>query len=658
LPIATTDHTGRTDLRWAWRGILPGLAGAAFAILMVAGAVILLLGDGYRAAAPWAVDDATTLWVPAAADGFPYRHPAQVRPNRLYDWRLAPPHRIQIYSNFWVDLEKPEGMTLLLPSVEGDPSLFVNGVPTAFSASSERYLIRPSARSVRSDIPAAFLRPGQNRIDVIVVEPGRRGLQAPLILGPLDTPAPLQEGVDRMTGGFRTALLGLSVAAAILALFAGIASKSATPWVGLAAAAAAIGVRALAARGDFQVRLDPFAALIDLIALAAVLVCLGCALVDPRVPRSSPGRRIVGAGVAAFVGLIALSAWGAYQGRGAWEAAGLVLPFLGLSLLVWAVREKLEAGPWPSGWAQGRDGCVLSMLALTTTSAVGVGSGLFWGFWLPGLEVAYGLGVAALLSLLAIVSAATATQGLWRWARDRPRLSRIIRNQQEEIEATARALQQQVKWSAVLEERQRLSRDMHDGIGGQLMSLLARVRSRRISPDQLEYELTDGLSELRLMVDSLDASDGSVADALAVLRSRIRTQTEAAGLSLEWAQTGDLNVVAEDPRWILNLNRLIQEAATNAVRHSRGDRVSVGIEATGDRRLIVTIEDNGIGFDRGSVVAGRGLSNLTFRAVQLGGRLEIGRTGPEGGATVRAVIPIVQTSAPPQDQSRDDMIPS
>lgn len=658
MSIATNNHTSRTDQRCARRRILPGLAGAALAVLMVAGAMILLLGDAYRAAAPWALDEATTRWVPAIAGGFPYRHPARVRPNRLYDWSLAPPGRVQIYSDFWIDLEKPEGMTLLLPSVEGDPSLFVNGVSTAFSASSERYLTRPSERSFRSDIPATFLRPGQNRIDIIVIEPGHRSLEAPVVLGPRDTPAPLHDMVNRMTGGFRTSLLGLSVAAAILALFAGIALKSATPWVGLAAAAAAIGVRTQAAQGDFQVRLDPFAALIDQITLAAVLVCLGCALMDPRVPRSSRVRRIIGAGVAAFLGLIALSAWGAYQGRGTWEAAGLALPFLGLALLVWAVRDKLEAGPWPSGWAQGRNGWVLSMLALTTTSAIGVGSGMFWGFWLPGLEAVYGLGVLALLSLLAAVSAATSTQELWRWARDRPRLSRIIRNQQEEIEATALALQQQVKWSAVLEERQRLSRDMHDGIGGQLMSLLARVRSRRISPDQLEYELTDGLSELRLMVDSLDASEGSVADALAVLRSRIRTQTEAAGLSLEWSQAGDLNVVAEDPRWILNLNRLIQEAATNAVRHSRGDRVSVGIEATGDRQLIVTIEDNGIGFDRGSVVAGRGLSNLTFRAVQLGGRLETGRTGSGGGAIVRAVIPFFQASAPSPDQSREDIIPS
>lgn len=662
MSIANAHHAGRTDLPSPWGRIWPRLTGTAIAILMVAGAGIVLLGDGYRTASLWAIDAADTRWISGMADGLPYRPPRGVRPNALYDWSLAPPDRVQIYTGVSAGSKHPSRMTLLLPSVEGNPTLFVNGVPTEASGTTgHRYLAYPASRSVAWEIPAAFLRPGRNRIDVVVAGPGRRSLAAPLVLGPLDTPAALHKTMNGLIQWFRTYLPPLSLAAAILALAAGAALRASTPWVAFAASAAAVGVRTLASEEAFQVRLGPFGPLFDQITLSAVLICLGCAFVNSRVPRSSRAGRVIGAGSTLFVGMIGISALGTYQGARGLEAAGLTLPFLGAAFLVWACADAVRTQPPLSIPAQGMDGWVLAMLALATTSAVGVGSGMAWGLWVLGLETVYGLSIFALLCTLATVSAVLATGDIWRWARDRPRLSRIIRSQREEIEATSLALEQQVKRSAVLEERQRLSRDMHDGIGGQLMSLLARVRSRRITTDQLEGELVNGLSELRLMVDSLDASDGSVADALAVLRSRIRTQTEAARMSLEWSQAGDLNVVADDPRWILNLNRLIQEAATNAVRHSNGDRIDVTIEATGDRRLTVTIEDDGVGFDRDLVPPGRGLSNLVFRAAQLGGRLEIDRVGAGGGTIVKAVVSLPHTPAQddgPRDQSSGDMMPS
>jgi signal transduction histidine kinase len=289
---------------------------------------------------------------------------------------------------------------------------------------------------------------------------------------------------------------------------------------------------------------------------------------------------------------------------------------------------------------------------------VATATGLVWGLWVLSLEAAYGLGVVTLLGGLAIVAAVLATRAIWRWARDRPRLSRLVLRQQQEIEAAALALRQQERRSVVLEERQRLSRDMHDGIGGQLSSLLARVRSRRITPDQLEGELASGLAELRLMVDSLDASDGPVADALAVLRSRLRTQTEAAGMRLEWFQSEDLNGVVADPGWILNLNRLIQEAATNAIRHSGGTCLDVGIRLTEGDRLTVSVRDDGAGFDRDQVRPGRGLSNLSYRAAQLGGEIRFWRGEAGQGTVVEAVVIAPGSRAGEAPQPDGGMMPS
>lgn len=632
------DHGRREDPRrrpWAW------LIGALTAIVVVAVAVLALLGEGYGTLQRWTVDPAGTRWVAGMADGLPYRHPRHVRPNGLVDWSPAPIDRIQVYSGFQVASENPSAMTLFLPFVDGEPEPFVNGVPiNAADPAGPRYSTHPTSRSAIWDIPASFLRPGPNRIDVLISRPGRRSLTAPIVLGPLDAPAAFNRTLSGLTERFRRHMPFLSFVAAGFALAAGAALRTPGPWIALAAAAAAVGARTLLSEEVIQSELGAFWPLLDQVALTAGLICLGCVFLDPGTPRSARDRRSLGAGFVFCIALGGVSAWGAHEGARGPETAGLALPLLGTAFLVWACIDALRQRAVRSVRAQAVEGWILGMLALATIPPVTVGSGMAWGLWVLGLEAAHILSVSGLLGGLAALSAFVASLEVWRRARDRPRLSTIIRSQQEEIEATSLALQQQLKRSAVLEERQRLSRDMHDGIGGQLISLLARVRSRRISPDQLEGELVSGLSELRLMVDSLDASGGSVADALAVLRSRIRIQTEAAQMTLEWSQAGNQNIVVDDPRWILNLNRLIQEAVTNAVRHSGGDGIKVHIEATGGGQLRVTIEDNGIGLDPENVPRGRGLSNLAFRAAQLGGRLEIGRGGSSGGAKVSADIRI------------------
>jgi signal transduction histidine kinase len=316
-----------------------------------------------------------------------------------------------------------------------------------------------------------------------------------------------------------------------------------------------------------------------------------------------------------------------------------------------ASRQALRLPSDRSRRARLAEGAGLGLLALTAAAACAGASGLVWGLWAPALDMVYGLGVVALLVGMACVAAIRAVQGVVLWIRDRPRLSRIIQNQQLEIKTAALALRQQERRSAVLEERQRLSRDMHDGIGGQLSSLLARVRSRGISPEQIESELTSGLAELRLMVDSLDASYGPVADALSVLRSRVRTQTEAAGMALDWTQSEKLEGIVADPSWILNFNRMIQEAVTNAVRHSAGRCLGVAIVLTDDDRLEVIVRDDGVGFDRNEVRPGRGLANLAFRAAQMNGSIRFARGEGGRGTIIEAFVAVAR------GQSDAEMMP-
>jgi len=318
----------------------------------------------------------------------------------------------------------------------------------------------------------------------------------------------------------------------------------------------------------------------------------------------------------------------------AWLPADLAL--LGAMAVCAALGADIFARAGPVAGRIAATTCVVTLL-----TGAAAASGLAWGVWTIAAEALYVAGAAALLLALSVGAAVTAGPALWRRMVQWADLGRTVRRQRAEIQAASAALQQEMRRSAILEERQRLARDMHDGIGGQLVSLLARVRTRRISLDQMETELVGGLSELRLLVDSLDAVGESLSDALASFRARVRPQAEAAGMRLIWSAPEDLDIEAGDPRWILNLYRLLQEAVTNAVRHAGGDVLSVQVVRRGERGLTIVVEDNGDGFDPATVERGKGLANMEVRAAQLEAdlRWKVPASGVGTALTIDLVVP-------------------
>ena len=211
---------------------------------------------------------------------------------------------------------------------------------------------------------------------------------------------------------------------------------------------------------------------------------------------------------------------------------------------------------------------------------------------------------------------------------------RIIARQQQALDA-------EIRNAAVLEERQRFARDMHDGIGGHLQSLLMRVRADRIPAGEIASELQSGLADLRLMVDSLDQLDTSLDFALENFRLRAGPQLDAAGIALNWRVDGLVGTVSLDPRATLSVYRILQEIVTNCVRHSGATqlRVAIGFDrATG--LLTVAIGDDGCGFDPAAVKAGKGLTNLRQRATKLGGSLSVTSGSRGAGTQIAFQLPV------------------
>lgn len=189
---------------------------------------------------------------------------------------------------------------------------------------------------------------------------------------------------------------------------------------------------------------------------------------------------------------------------------------------------------------------------------------------------------------------------------------------------------------AALEERQRIVRDMHDGVGGRLLGLQMQLRHGQPAQDRVEFAVTSSLADLRLMVDTLDAPEATLSDALLGFERRLREQLRGSGIAL----AVDTALAGADPVFgtgaTLQLLRLLQEAVSNACRHARARHIAIQA-ARVDDGLLLAVADDGVGIDPGAP-RGRGLASMQARADALGARLRIEATSP--GTRVSVLLPL------------------
>ncbi|PHR60628.1 MAG: hypothetical protein COA43_05605 [Robiginitomaculum sp.] len=211
------------------------------------------------------------------------------------------------------------------------------------------------------------------------------------------------------------------------------------------------------------------------------------------------------------------------------------------------------------------------------------------------------------------------------------------------VEQKEEQLQAQLKKSAVMEERQRLTRDMHDGIGGQLLSLLVRVRGGTLGMVEIETEIQDSLNDLRLIVDAMDDNDEDLLSALAVFRIRVKAQADAAEIKLQWEQPDIIYFGKTGPRRVLHIYRLMQEAVSNVLRHSGARNLSIVLkQESAAMPLRICIFDDGKGCiaNEESGRAGKGMLNMRTRAHKLGGTLTIGSGLNKTGFGLTLSLPV------------------
>ncbi len=168
-------------------------------------------------------------------------------------------------------------------------------------------------------------------------------------------------------------------------------------------------------------------------------------------------------------------------------------------------------------------------------------------------------------------------------------------------------------------ERQRLTYDLHDGLSGHLASIIALSEKSHDKP--IEEAARDALSDLRLVIYSLDLGDRELPVALANFRDRLVPQLKRLGITLDWSIAGLPEVSGVTPGNALAVLRILQEAINNALKHGPASRIVIRGESSADGMAQITIENDGRAYVE--TIGGHGLRNMRRRTEQLQGKLTV-----------------------------------
>lgn len=540
------------------------------------------------------------------------------------DWNQLDTHRPeQRWYRFELPLETQptDLMASYLPTVSMNASVWVNGELVGRGGAFGQNPARNWSRPLYFTIPAAALRVGQNTVHVRVAgKPRGTGLLVPLYLG---ADAELRPYWQRRHFARVTVPLLFSLATGLLALAAGLIylNRPIHPvykWFG-------IGTLSWSVHNLMQVPVNaPMPAVIwDLI----WFLTMGwfVLMIPPFVhgllgyERKQVERALFAFGLAGSMALAVLAAWDHYwmdwAGRHIWESLMLTIGLYPTMLMMQAVWRSREI---EVQWLM-TTGLLIFVLGCHDWAAI---NGL-----IPrnnGFLIQYSaplvLGVFGWLLLARYVASLTRVEQL------NASLHARVAERTAELEASFEAMAELQRNSAIAQERERILRDMHDGVGGSLTAAVAVAESGQAAPQDLAESLRDTLEELRISIDALDLDAGDLPAAIGNLRARLRPLTEQDRPRLHWDCDELPSMPGLGPESLTDLVRILREAISNALRHAGAEQIHfrgrVMPDSRGGTRVRFEVEDDGQGMDCIDS-AGHGLANMRRRADDLGGNFEI-----------------------------------
>ncbi len=195
---------------------------------------------------------------------------------------------------------------------------------------------------------------------------------------------------------------------------------------------------------------------------------------------------------------------------------------------------------------------------------------------------------------------------------------------------------------AVQDERDRISRELHDGVIQSLFSIGLSLESARTllpaHPERVEQRLNQA-------VEGLDSGIRELRNAIFHLRPHHAAELGLSEGLAELAREYEVNALVRPvirlpagvdalvgEEFVADLLQVAREALSNVVKHARASHVELHLEAPPEGDIALTIRDDGIGFDQTQPAVGRGLQNMRERARALGAELSV--VSDDGGTVV------------------------
>jgi signal transduction histidine kinase len=217
-------------------------------------------------------------------------------------------------------------------------------------------------------------------------------------------------------------------------------------------------------------------------------------------------------------------------------------------------------------------------------------------------------------------------------------------------------LHAQSRLLAVAEERERIGRDLHDGI---IQSLYAVALSLEDVPDLMSDSGDDAAARVDAAIESINLAIRDIRNFIYGLRpeavdgSQVLAGVAALGEELRHGGLVDVSVELDplaDPQLTpeagTELLNLVREGLSNAARHARARRIGVALKRTAEGPVLI-LEDDGVGFDlsRPAGAGHHGIANMRSRAAAIGGELEI-YSAPESGTRIVLRLPPATGATP------------
>ena len=192
---------------------------------------------------------------------------------------------------------------------------------------------------------------------------------------------------------------------------------------------------------------------------------------------------------------------------------------------------------------------------------------------------------------------------------------------------------------AVADERARIAREIHDGLAQYLFAVAAQASMlehgadpQRVIP-RLRESAAAAQREARFAVLALSSASGE-APFDAALRRYVELLTADGALEVALDIDPGTRLTADEQ---IELFRIVQEGLANVRKHAGARRAHVWIGRRGGQRM-VSVSDDGAGFDGEPTAAGHGLKNMRARATRIGGLLTL-RSKPGAGTALEIILP-------------------